>query len=157
MIEIQTITIRLGEKDYVIREAPHVRATTWRRRIMEEIKPLFEQVSGVTGIQFQSPADLLQLLPVAERLFVDGLDQVFDLLIAYSPELEADRATIEANASDRQIFAAFQEVLRLADFFGLIPQLQRAGLEAIRGTSLNSPSPNGAAHSAKRKASQNAR
>lgn len=153
MIDVQTIKIRLGERDYTIREAPHGRATVWRRRLVEEIKPIVEQVTSVTDIQFDTPADLLQLLPVAECLFVEGIDQIFDLLIAYSPELEEGREYIEANASERQIFGAFQEVIQLADFFGLIPQIHRAGLANLSGISSSSPSRNGATRSRKRKTS----
>lgn len=157
MIDVQKITIRLGEKDYTIREAPYGQATTWRRRLMEEVKPIFEQIGGVADIQFDTPADLLRLLPVAERLFVEGIDQIFDLLIAYSPDLEADRATIEGSATDRQIFTAFTEVLQLADFFGLIPQIRRAGLAGLNGTLSKSPSPNGASRSRAPKISQKAK
>lgn len=156
MLEIQTITIRLGEKDYTIKEAPFGRAGPWRRRLVEEIKPLFEQVSGLSGVRFETPADLLQLWPVAERLFVDGIEQVFDLLIAYSPELEQDREYIEAHATDRQIFAAFQDVIVLADFLALIPQIRRAGLGVMRGTSSSSPSANGVSHRKRRKGSPSA-
>lgn len=156
MIDIQTVTIRLGDKDYTIHEAPYRRSTEWRRRLVDEIKPLFEQVSGLTDIQFETPADLLQLLPVAERLFVEGIEQVFDLLIAYSPDLEGDREYIEAHASDRQIFAAFQQVITLADFLSLIPQIRRAGLGAGSGILPNSPSQNGATPRKRRKASQSA-
>jgi hypothetical protein len=157
MIEVQTITVKLGEKEYTIREAPHLRASAWRRRLMEEVKPIFDQVANVADIQFETPADLLKLAPLAEQLFVEGVDQIFDLLITYSPELEADREYIEANAGSRQIFAAFQQVIKLADFFDLIPQIRRSGLAGLTGTLSNSPSPNGAVHSSKRKRSQRAK
>lgn len=157
MIDIQTVTIRLGEKDYTISEAPYGRSGPWRRRLVDEIKPIFEEVSGLTDIQFETPADLLQLWPMAERLFVDGIDQIFDLLIAYAPEFEQDRSYIEAHATDRQLFAALQDVIRLADFLSLIPQIRRAGLGAGAGILPNSQSANGATPRRKRKASQSAK
>lgn len=156
MIDIQTVTVRLGEKEYTLHEAPFGRAAPWRRRLVEEVRPIFEQVSELPGIRLETPADLRQLFPVAERLFVDATEQIFDLLIAYSPELEVDRAYIETHASDRQIFAAFQEVIKLADFLALIPQIRRAGLGGMNGTSSNSPSQNGASRRKRRKASQSA-
>lgn len=125
MVDIKRTTVRLGERDYEIQEAGFRRAKPWKQRLLAEIKPLFERLGGAGEIQFEKPADLFQLLPLAEDLFVGGVDTVCDLLIAYSPVLEADREYIETDASDRQILAAFQEVVILADPFGVVMQLNR--------------------------------
>lgn len=143
MVEIETATLRLGERDFTIQTASFLRSRVWKKRLIEEIKPLFEQISNVKDMQFNSPADLLGLMPVAENLLIDGIDKVFELLIAYSPELEAARGYIEAHSTDKQILAAFQEALKLADPFGMISQLnRRIGLKPT-GTLSNSQSANG--------------
>jgi hypothetical protein len=135
MVEIESTTFRLGERDFTIKQAGFLRSKPWKKRLFDEIKPLFDRLSGASDIEFNSAADLLQLLPLAEDLFVDGIEIIYGLLIAYSAELEADREYIEAHATDKQIFAAFQEVVKLADFFGLANQLNRRIGRGLIGTS----------------------
>jgi len=132
MIEIESTVVKLGEREYTIQQAGFLRSKPWKKRLLDEIKPLFEQVGGLGDLRFETPADLLQLIPIAEDLFIDGIDIIFDLVVAYSPELEAEREYIEAHATDKQIFSAFQEVVKLADFFGVVNQLNRKiGLKTI--------------------------
>jgi hypothetical protein len=135
MVEIESTTFRLGERDFTVKQAGFLRSKPWKKRLFDEIKPLFDRLSGASDIEFNSAADLLQLLPLAEDLFVDGIETIYGLLIAYSAELEADREYIEAHATDKQIFAAFQEVVKLADFFGLANQLNRRIGRGLIGTS----------------------
>jgi hypothetical protein len=143
MIAIATVTVVLGDREYIIREAPRLRSAPWRKRLMVELKPMFDHVAGAQEMTFESPADLLRLWPVMETLMVSGLDSVFEMLMAYDPELEADREYIEQTATDKQILAAFGEVARLADPFGIVASLNaQIGRSAI-GTSQKSPLPNG--------------
>lgn len=135
MIDIESITVKLGEKEYEVKTAGFLRSKPWKQRLLNEVKPLFSGISESQEIEFKSPADLINLMPLAEQLFVESVDLVIDLLITYSPILETDRDYIEAHASDKQIFGAFQEVVKLADFLGLTSQLNRRfGLMQI-GTS----------------------
>jgi hypothetical protein len=150
MVEIQTTTVRLGEKDYTVKEAGHLRAGPWNKRLIAEIKPLFEQISGAQEIQFNTASDLLQLWPVFEQIFTDALDTVFEMLVTYSAELEADRDYIGNHATNRQILAAFREVARLADPFDLVPALTRQIGLGGSGTLSKLPSANGAVRSRKR-------
>lgn len=143
MIEIETATIRLGERDFTIQTAGFLRSRPWKKRLLEEIKPLFEQIGAAKDMQFNSPADLLELLPLGESLLIEGVDKVFELLIAYSPELEAARPYIEAHSTDKQILAAFQEVVKLADPFGMIHQFNRRIGREMTGMLSNSQSANG--------------
>jgi hypothetical protein len=150
MVEIQTVTIRLGEKEYTVREAPHLRAAPWRRQLMAEIKPMFERITNAQNIEFNTPADLLALWPLFQQIFTDGLETIYAMLICYSADLEADADYIANHATDKQILAAFQEVVKLADPFGFTQTLTRQiGLATI-GTSSNSPSANGVVRSKKR-------
>jgi hypothetical protein len=151
MFEVRTETILLGEREYVIREAGHKKSSAWRYRLMTEIRPIFEQVSGISDIKFETPSDLMKLVPVAEQLFVNGIDQIYELLLDYSDDLRADQEYIQNNATDRQIFFAFQKVIGLADFFGIVPQIRKIGLVDMIGTSSKSQSVNGASPSKKRK------
>lgn len=125
MVEIESTTVRLGERDYIIQEASSLRSKPWKQRFLDEVVPVLERISGASDIEFKTAADLLELLPLAKELLVDSAVTLLELLIAYSPELEADKAYIEAHATDRQILAAFQAVIKLADFLGLAGQLNR--------------------------------
>jgi hypothetical protein len=143
MVEIKVIAVKLGEKEYSITEAAFRRSKVWKQRFMTEIKPLFKELEGVGDIAFNAPSDLLKLMPLAEKLFIEAIDTVLDLLVAYSPLLEEDREYIEDTATDKQIFSAFQEVIRLADFLGLTSQLNRQLGRATTGTLSNLQPPNG--------------
>lgn len=125
MVEIESVTVKLGEKEYTVQTAGFIRARPWKKRLLEEIKPLFERLNDAPNIEFNSAADLFKLFPLVEDVFINGLDTVFGLLIAYSPVLETDKEYIEAHASDKQILAAFQEAVKLSDPFGLVAQMNR--------------------------------
>lgn len=157
MIEVEEITVRLGEQDYTIKEASHMRSMPWRKRLLEEIKPLFQQIEGAADLEFSTPADLIQLMPLIENILGDGLETVFEMLITYSPVLTDAREAIADSATDKQILAAFREVVRLADPFGMIEVATRQIGRAAAGISSSSPAQNGAVHSRRRKVSQSAK
>lgn len=125
MIEVREISVRLGDRDYTIREAGFVIAKPWKKRLIDEIKPLFDRLSNAPDMTFEKPSDLFQLVPLMELVFIEGIETIFDLLLDYAPALKAEREYIADNATDRQIFAAFREVVLLADPFGLVQQLNR--------------------------------
>ena len=134
MVEIDSVIVKLGAKEYTITQAGFLKSKPWKKRLLEEVKPMFEDVNGASDIEINSPADLLKLLPMAEKLFVESTETLLDLLVAYAPTVEADREYIEAHATDKQILAAFQEVVKLADFLGLTGLLtRRIGLK-VSGT-----------------------
>jgi hypothetical protein len=135
MVEIESTTVKLGEKEYTIRQAGFLRSRPWKKRLLDEVKPLFEGVTGAGDIVFNSASDILKLLPMAQSMFVEIPETLLDLLFAYAPELEADRALIEAHATDKQIFAAFQEVVKLADFLGVTSLLTRRIGRSMTGIS----------------------
>jgi hypothetical protein len=145
MIDIRVVTVKLGEKEFEVKEASFAISKPWKQRLMTEIKPLFEKLSGAPNMTFDKPADLFNLIPLAESIFIEGVSTIFDLLIGYSPVLGAEADYIANNASDRQIVAAFREVVTLADPFGVIGQLNRQIGRGIAGTSLNLQSANGVA------------
>jgi hypothetical protein len=138
MSAIESATLLLGEREFVIPTAGFIRSKPWKKRLFEEIKPLFEKIGAAPDIVIDSAADLLKLVPLAEELFTDGLDLVFDMLISYSPLLEAEREYIENYATDKQILAAFQEVVILADPFGVVATMTRRLGRTATMTSSNS-------------------
>lgn len=130
-------------RQYAIEEPGVLRSRKWRSRFGETVMPLFEQFAGAQNIEFETPEDLLKLLPLVQSIVLDALDEVFDLLILYSPELEADREWLEDNATERQIIAAFMEVLQLAVPFEVGNIIARLNGLTNPTIGSNSPSANG--------------
>lgn len=137
IVDVGSVTVRFGDRDFTILEASALRAKPWKQRFLDEVMPILTRVSEASEVKFESPADLFQLAPLAKELVVDSAVLLLDLLFEYSPELEAERAYIEANATDRQILAAFQGVIKLADFLGLTSQLNRQFGRLMIGTLSN--------------------
>ncbi len=142
-MDIRTVEVTLGERQFIVTEAGWKKATAWKRGLIEDVKPLYEQVAGAADITFENAEDLINLWPLIQTVLVDGMDALFEHLLAYSPVLEKDRDYIEENATEAQVFAAFKEVVGLADPFGLVAQFNRKiGLKTMR-TTTNSPAPSG--------------
>lgn len=125
IVEIESISVRLGERDFEVKTAGFARSKPWKKRLIDDVKPLFEEIGLAADFKIDEPGDLLRLIPLLEILFLDGIETIFDLLIAYSPALEAEREYIEAHSTDKQILAAFQGVLKLADPFGVVQMMGR--------------------------------
>lgn len=136
-MEIETITVQLGDRQFEVKEPTWGYARRWRKQLAESVKPLLEQVSGVTEFEFNTPADLLKLLPVVETTLVDGLDNVFELLVSYSPVLENERAWIEDNATEKQIINAFKEIVKFSGPFRLIKMVSDLPGSQTNGISKN--------------------
>lgn len=154
MLEIKTIQVKLGEREYTIRQAGFRRSRPWKERLLEEVKPVFEQIAQIEKRKFNTIEEMLELLPVAQSILVDSMENMGDLLLAYSPELEADKEYIEEYATDAQVFQAFQEVLQLMDFFGAIPLMNEKIGQMKTGTSSSLPSANGDSRRKKPQGSQ---
>lgn len=115
---METRTINLGGKRYKIRELPRRDNSRWRARLRENLEPVVRFVEEIPTLELrtgQEAAGILRSLLAG----VDGaMDQALDALLAYSPDLEADRERLEAEAHDSEIMSAFVEVLGLAFPFG---------------------------------------
>jgi len=143
MIDIRTVSGRLGERDYEIREAGFSASKVWKKRLMAEVKPLFNTFSDAPNMTFETPADLMNLFPLVESIFVDGIETIFDLLLEYAPALKADQEYIETNATDHQIVSLFREVVLLTDPFGIVAQLSPKIGPPATSTLSNLPLANG--------------
>lgn len=142
-MEIETITVQLGDRQFEVKEATFGYGRRWRRRFADELKPLFSQLAEVSGIEFETPADLLQLWPLAEAALVNGIDTVFELLVTYSPALEEDRIWIEENATEKQVLYAFKEIVTHSGPFELVKMLGDLSGRPASKTSTSSPALSG--------------
>lgn len=144
-MRLQTATVVLGETEYTITEAGHRRAKGWKKAFIERFfQPLQARLVEINTLNLDTLTlgDLPVLSPFLRELLTDTIDNVAELVISYSPVLEADKDAILESASDRQIIAAFWEVLKLANPLSVETIAQLSGLAKI-GTSQNLPSPNG--------------
>jgi len=94
MSDLEKVTVRLGARDFEVTAAGFARARAWKQRLINEVQPIFATLADAPGITFESPADLLKLLPLAETLIMGGVATIFELLIDYAPALAAERALL---------------------------------------------------------------
>lgn len=164
------VTVRLGGREYAIKEKPMGVNGAWRKKLRAtSVMRLFESLDGLLDdlvaamatIQPESTAgddnvavegirfDMGKMFTVARNLptLVNGLassvDDIIELLFEYEPKLRSDKKWLEQNAYDEEVVAAFVEVLKLT-----FPILALWGLLSTRGSkaqqmSGNSPYANG--------------
>ena len=118
-MDVEKRTVKLGDREFVLQTPCIKDAKMWKARFLNEIKPLFDQIGELPDLKFDTPEDVLKLWPLAENLLLAGVDQVIELLFAFSAELQREREWIESHATERQAVEAFRAALELADPFGL--------------------------------------
>lgn len=126
---MKTTTIQLGDMMFELGTLPYRQAKPWRKRLIDEIKPMFDRFAETQTAEFRQPSDLLALWPIIEMIAYDGIEAMLELMYAYDPALEAARNEIEETATDSQIVDAFKELVALIDPFGVIALIvRRSGL-----------------------------
>lgn len=144
----RTKTVTLGGQTYTITQLPMRANKEWRDQLAQPVIDLLALLETNQELEIGSVADLVQIVNLGKNLLLGSMDLLLNALFAYSPELQADRARIEAEAYDDEAIAALAEVVRLAYPLGM-------ALAALRGspampTSTNSPSTNGGSGTKKR-------
>ena len=127
----KTITVALGGESFSVEERTARGNQEWRARVTNEFKAISSGLTSALNTDLDKLAvDGLGALLSGVETTITSLftspDVLFDLLVSYSPVLEAKRDWILDNATDSQINAAFMEVLKLAyPFATLIPQIKQ--------------------------------
>jgi hypothetical protein len=126
----KSITVTLGEREYVIAEAKTRQNAAWRAKFAEP----FADLSAVMGGDLNSAVTMQQLVTLISGKVVQSVDIIKGLLYDYAPALAADKERIESECYDSEIVAAFVEVLKLAYPFGSLIQkiataVSKGGLE----------------------------
>lgn len=143
-------TIQLGGREYTLGELPLRQATAWRQRLSALFGGAAQQVAQLPETQIDNAQDLGNLLSTLKGMLVESVDLAFELLVAYSPALEADREFLLDNAYPSEVLDGFWEAMKLAFPFGGI--MGKAGsvvttLDGIgqrgRETSKSLPAPSG--------------
>lgn len=112
-------TVTIGEKPYTIREAKRKANAKWRQRFQAEFVEIAALIEGLPKTDLTADA-IGGLLNQIVAKVGGSVDILAELVFAYSPELAADRETIEEEAYDSEIMAAFTAVLKLAYPFGSV-------------------------------------
>ena len=107
----QTITVRLGGREFTVRQLPIRRDAAWR----ESVRPLIDPIADMAmaaGIANPTP-DRLVKLAFTSALFMEPMT-VLAAVCDYAPELAAERDWMEENAYADE---ALEALLTL--FFGM--------------------------------------
>lgn len=139
---MRTEIVEIGGKSYTINEAKRKANAKWRQSFQVQFTEVADLIEGLPGTEMTSQA-IGQLIRQITSKIGGSVDEMAALVFAYSPELAADKETIEEEAYDSEIMAAFTAVLKLAYPFGSLIEMV-SGLSSLgqgtKETSLNSSS-----------------
>ena len=122
---MKTETVELGGKTYQIREAKRKANAKWRQRFQAQFEEIAALIEGLPGAEM-TPETISAIIRQIVDKVGGSVDILAELVFSYSPELEQNQETIEEEAYDSEIMAAFTAVLKLAYPFG-------SALEALSG------------------------
>lgn len=134
---MKTVTVTLGGQPYSIKSLPIKQSAQWRKALgvpFGAITGVLEHNSLDDVFQAEQSGDgqvkyalnlggIVGAVTSAGNVLLGSIDTLLELLFAYSPELQADRERIEAEAYDDEALHAFLEVLKLAYPFGELASL----------------------------------
>lgn len=107
-----------GEKITVI-ELSARKNSEWRKQLDAPFKAMLEALKA-TDTQINSMADIPNVMARLQDLLIPNADIIPDIVISYSPVLEALRAWLDENATETEFLNAFLQIARVAyptDFF----------------------------------------
>lgn len=111
---MRTAKLSLGGKEYEVPQLAIKPARAWRAKFRAFVGGITDAMASFSDVKLDSVEDLGKAIPAIMGVALDKLDEVTELVLAYSPELERDRTRIEQNATDEEMIVAFMEVARLA-------------------------------------------
>lgn len=153
------VDVFFAGRTFTLSEKPMGVAAIWRKHLREsKVMLIFESLDtamielvkvadgvdegGWGNVDLGKVINVAKILPVIVNGLTNSIDDIADLLFAYSPELAEDREWILEHAYDTEAVTAFMEVLTLAfPIMGLWALV--SGPVAAR-TPTNSPLPSGA-------------
>ena len=145
---MKSITVTLGDQSYMVNELPTRKNAEWRRDMAVRLRPVAQVLEQLPNMNLPtSTADLaggqVSLISLTEalrpvgNLLLNGMDDMIALIMAYSPQIAADRERIENEAYDSEILGAFTAILGLAYPFGsIVTSLERLGQNGQAGPAI---------------------
>lgn len=104
-------TVRIAGRDYTIATLTITKNRVWRERLTAEVEPIIKAMDGLKAVELKDFDALTMLARAVKDTVIRSVDKVLDLLCEYAPEIASDRARIEAEGYDEEIFAAFGKVI----------------------------------------------
>jgi len=121
------VKILLGGVEYEIKPLALRESRAWRQQLNGPLAEVTAALKGAGEIQVTNGADIAALLETLSSRVVLAPDLIFELLLAYAPNLAEDRSRIEETATDDETMVGFVAVLALAFPFGKL-------MGALRGS-----------------------
>lgn len=101
----EAVMVKFGGKKYPIKPLSIRKAREWRKGLSEDGAGIIDRL-GKSG----------KAMDEAKLLLIEIPDKVSDLIFSYAPELPKE--IIMEEATDKELVAAFREVMKLAYPFG---------------------------------------
>lgn len=114
---MKSVIVKLAGREYTVYELKARQNQNWRDQLKTRFTTLADVIGNAPSTELNT-AGVSGLIRSVTDLVMDSIGDVREAILAYSPELSADREYIEANAYDSEIMDAFVEVLTLAFPFG---------------------------------------
>lgn len=114
---MREVTIRLGERAFVVQQLTIRKEANWRRQAEEALAPFWD-ATALMDFDITRPGDLRKILDRVGAL-LDPMAAI-DALCAYAPALNEQRDWIEESCYADEVFGAL-----VALFFGQLRQLER--------------------------------
>ena len=146
---MKTAKITLGGVEYEITERRARDNAAWRKKMFGPFGDIAKSLSGLSAQKLTADnigETINSVVATVQDTIVGSVDIITSLVIDYSPELQANKKRLMAEAYDSEIVEAFGEVLKLAYPFGplvsTLIRLTKTGSPPPQ-TGQNSPAPNG--------------
>jgi hypothetical protein len=149
-------TVTIGGREYTLNEKLHKQASArWREKLRTSSTVLMfstlDQIGdaiaalrdgGVSNLDVGIAEGLTRILPSIANALLNCIDEVWELVYAYSSDIAADREYHDEHAYDDEAITAFGEILKLS--FPIMALLGLVSGRKAPGTAQNSPTANGA-------------
>ena len=136
---MRTVTVEIAGKEYTINEKKRKANAKWRASFQTQFTEIADLIEGLPAMELTTEA-VAQLIRQIVAKLGGSVDIMADLVFSYSPELSADKKTIEEDAYDSEIMQVFTEVLKLAYPFGSLAETLGALAQTGRANLGTSPS-----------------
>lgn len=116
---MREIKLILGEKEFTVRELPDRKNKEWRK----QLEPILDGVSKLLredNTEINSAGDLVDIMARNGRALIAQSENAADIVISYSPLLQAEREWLDENVTETEYLAALMALARVAyptDFF----------------------------------------
>lgn len=117
---MKEITIEIAGQKYEVRPLSIKKGRAWREQLGAKFDGLIGAMQGIAIVEATNVAGVGNIIASLRETLITSIDEVLNLVCAYAPAIEADRARIEDEGVDEEIVDAFSKILGLAFPLGAI-------------------------------------